>query len=315
MKFEESILFKKEQLGNPKTYASIDNKQEGALCLYDPLTQLCKRIEAFFRKDPDIHCKFVVNNNVPLGPKIDPDTGEQMTKMMEIEGEMVEVYLEEDHICEFRVYCDDLEKAQCLSNIIRHRHVFPETFQGAYEDDHIHLRNHYLMVRVFTVDAVDPAGPGGGSNPWITDDNTDSGVQEIFGLEPISWNETEGYGCYERLAPSDTSESDIPKGFPEEYEQRQWEQGIPGPAAAAWKWKWIKGALKGNKNIADMSFEFNDGMNTWRFIECGYLPVVFQEDNLTSARGFNSILPADLLPTVCSIFGGFQISTYARRES
>lgn len=312
MKFEESVLAKKAN--SPEVYASIDGI-EGALCLYDPITQLCKRIEAFFRKDPSIQCSFIVNNNRPLGPKIDPDTGEQMKTIMIIDGEPTEVLLEEDHICEFRIFCKDLEKAQCLSNIVRHRHVIPETYEGAYEDNDIHLRNHYLLVRVFSLRAVDPAGEGGGSDPWIADDNTDSGVDEVFGLEPISWDETEGYGCEERLAPSDPTESDIPKGFPEEYEQRQWESGIPGPAAAEWKWRWIKKALSGNGNVVDMSFEFNDGMNTWRFIECNNLPVVFQEDNLMSARGFNSILPADLLPLVFAIFGGFQIATYARKES
>ena len=63
-----------------------------------------------------------------------------------------------------------------------------------------------------------------------------------------------------------------------------------------------------------MSFEFDDGMNTWRFIECSRLPVVFQEDNLSSARGFNSILPADLFPLVFPVFGKFNIATYARKS-
>lgn len=334
MKAEECILYQKGPLTSRNVYASIDSSKEWAVCLCDPITQLCKRIEAFFKRDPEVHCKFIVNNNADLGPKLDPDTGEQMTRMIELDGETKEVYLEEDHVCELRVFCDDLEKAQCLSNVIRHRHVIPEFYDGT-SDDHVHLRNHHLMVRVFSVDAVDPMGDGSGSDPWITGDNTDSGVHEIFGLEPISWDETEGYGCIERLDPYEQhtepismlqdpkedigdigvviKDEQIPVGFPEEWEQHQWEEDMPGLAASAWKWKWIKSALKGNKNVVDMSFEFNDGMNTWRFIECNDSPVVFLEDNLTSARGYNSILPADLLPVVFSIFGKFQISTHVRK--
>lgn len=307
MKFEESVLAK----NNSETYPSLDSRQEGALCLYDPITQLCKRIEAFFKKDSDIQCSFAVNNSHGLGPKIDPDTGEQMTRLMDIDGEPTEVLLEEDHISEFRIFCKDYEKAENLSNVVRHRHVFPEVFLGV-SDERFHLREHYLIVRVYVLNAVDPLGPGAGSDPWSADDNTDSGLQEIFGLEPVDWNDVEG-GCNPRLAPSDTSESDIPKGFPEEWEQQQWE-AVSGSPACAWKWRWLKGALKGNKNVLDTSLEFNDGMNVWRFIECNFLPVVFQEDNLLSARGFNSILPADLFNMVFAVFNKFQVATYARKE-
>ena len=307
MKFEETIIAKKANLNNAKTYDSISIANGLTLC--DPITQICKRIEAFFKADPEITCRYAVNNNKHLGPKVDPDTGEQMTKKMDIDGELVDVLLEEDHFCEFRIFVENVEKAQCLANVIRHRHTIPETFEGS--DGQLHARNHYLIVRVCTVDAVDPDGEGGGENPWISDDDTDKGVKEIFGLEPINWDDMDGYGCNERLAPSDTSESDIPKGVPEEYEQKQWEQN---PGSSAWKWSWFKNALKGNKNIMDTTYEFFDGMNTWRFVECSRIPVVFLEDNLTSTRGFNSILPADLLPLIFSVFGGYQISTYARKE-
>lgn len=307
MKFEETIQNK--LTSETVTYPSFDSKQEGALCLYDPITQICKRIEAFFDKDPSIHCSFVVNNNKRLGPMIDPDTGEQMTRMITIDGESVNALLEQNHYCEFRIFCDDYEKAQNLSNVIRHRHTFTETYEGA-SDGEIHVRDHILIVRVMVLHAVDPDGPGGGTDPWIADDNSDPGIEEIFGLEPVDWNDTEGNGCYERLAPSDTSESDIPKGFPEEWEQRQWEMSPLGPGA--WKWIWLKKALKGNKNIIRTNKEFSDGINQWRFIECSDRPAVFQEDNLTSYKGYNSILPADLLPLVFSIFNGYQISTYVK---
>lgn len=306
MKFEETVLAKKQGLDPDKVYFSIDSAKESALCLYDPITQICKRIEAFFKRDKDVHCSFIVNNNKRLGPKLDPDTGEQITKLITVDTESIEALVEEDHFCEFRLFCDDYEKAQNLSNVIRHRHTFTETYDGS--DDRVHVRDHILIVRVFVISAVDPDGPGGGDNPWIADDNTDSGLTEIFGLEPVDWNDTEGNGCYERLAPSDTSESDIPKGFPDEYEQRQWESNSHS-GAAAWKWIWLKGALKGNKNIVSMSKEFNDGLNIWRFIECSYLPISFQEDNLTSVTGYNSILAADLLPLVFAVFSGYQIST------
>lgn len=305
MKLEETVIGKLKGLSSNEVYNSV-NKSEGHLCLYDPITQICKRIEAFFKRDKDIHCAFVVNNNKRLGPKLHPDTGEQMTHLIIIDGESVEALVEEDHLCEFRIFCDDYEKAQNLSNVIRHRHTFTETYDGS--DGRVHVREHILIVRVFTLNAVDPDGPGGGSDPFIADDNTDSGLTEIFGLEPVDWDDPYGNGCNERLAPSDTSESDIPKGFPEEYEQRQWESNSRS-GAAVWKWRWIQGALKGNKNIVKFSKEYDDGMNIWRFIECTYLPISFQEDNLTSMSGYNSILASDLLPLVFSIFGGYQVST------
>ena len=304
MKLEETVLGKMNN--DTKTYSSISNNNVLTLC--DPITQICKRIEGFFKADTDIHCKYIVNNHKSLGPKIDPDTGNPYTKQIEYEGETVTAIIDEDHLCEFRIFVDDVEKAQCLSNVIRHRHLFPEYYEDTTEGN-IHIRNHYLIVHVFTINAIDPDGEFGGSNPWITDDDTSSGLTEIFGLEPINWDDL-NTGCNDRLAPSDTTESDIPKGVPEEYEQLQWENNVN---QCAWKWKWLQTALKGNKNIVDTSKEFFDGMNTWRFIECNYLPVVVAEDNLSSTRGFTSILPVDLIPLVFSVFGKFQLGTYARK--
>lgn len=306
MKNEETILNKLE---NAKTYKSISNSNN--LTLIDPISQLCKRFETFFKADSDITCRFAVNNHQSLGPNIDPDTGEPYTKKITIDGETIDAILEKDHICEFRIFVNDYEKAQCLSNVIRHRHVIPETFEGS--DNKIHLRNHYLLVRVCVIDAIDPSSSDAGNDPWIADDDTNQGVQEIFGLEPIDWNDTEGNGCNERLAPSSTSTEEIPKGAPEEYEQKQWEAQ---ESSCAWKWIWLKKALKGNKNIVK-TYDVQGGYpftNTWRFIECSSKPVIFQEDNLTSYRGYNAILPADLLPLIFSVFGKFQISTYVYKE-
>ena len=304
----ETIFVKTVDLQNVKTYKSMN---ENYLTLCDPITQICKRIEAFFKGDRDITCRYMVNNQKSLGPKIDPDTGEQMTRQMIIDGEERTVLLEEDHLSEFRIFVADVEKAQCLSNVIRHQHVFNEIYEGAYDDSELHLRAHYLLVHVFTLNAVDPDGPQGGTNPWITDDDTSSGLTEVFGLEPINWDDITD-GCEERLAPSDTSTSDIPKGAPDEYEQQQWENTIN---TCNWKWKWLKTALNGNKNIMSTSHEFNDGMNIWRFIECNYLPVVFMEDNLSTLTGMTSVLPEDLIPLVFAVFGKFQIGTYARKAS
>lgn len=250
-----------------------------------------------------------MNNQKTLGPKIDPDTGEPYTKMIEVEGESVQAIIDEDHFCEMRVFVNDVEKAQCLSNVIRHRHTVPEIYESASNGE-FHIRNHYLLVRVFTIDAIDPDGENGGSDPWISDDDTNAGIKEIFGLEPIDWNDMNSNGCNDRLAPSDDSSSDIPKGVPDEYEQRQWETN-PGPLA--WKWKWLKTALKGNKNIINFHDLKDVFYNTWRFIECSYVPVSFMEDNLTSVRGYNSILAAELLPLIFSVFDKFQISTYVRK--
>ena len=299
-----SPLFK-QLSNNLKTYNSVTNSNKLSLC--DPITQICKRIEAFFKGDIDVHCSFVVNNNKSLPPKTD-DQGNVITKRIIIDGDHYDAVVEQDHLCEFRIFVDDYEKAQCLANVVRHRHTFNEQFLGS--DDNLHLRSHILQVKVFTLNAVDPDGHGGGSDPWITEDDTDKGIQEIFGLEPIDWNDYQYSGCNDRLSPTDLTDVDIPRGAPDEYEQRQWEEN---PNACAWKWKWLKTALNGNKHIVDMSYEFSDGMNTWRFIECGRIPVTFSEDNLTSARGFNSVLPADLLPLVFAVFGKFQVATYARK--
>ena len=304
---KETILV--QRINDAKTYKTL-NKDGLSLC--DPITQLYKRIEAFFKKDSDITCRYIVNNSKGLGPKINPDTGEQMTKRMTIDGEDVDVLLEEDHYCEMRIFCKDYEKAQCMANVIRHRHSVEEFYEGAFDDNRVHLRMHYLIVHVCTLNAIDPDGPQGGSDPWNTDDDTDQGVKEIYGLEPIDWEDSKHSGCNERLAPSDTAESDIPKGYPEEYEQKQWEATIPH---AEWKWKWLQKALSGNKNIVNSNYEFYDGENMWRFIECNYIPIAFAEDNLTALYGINSILAADLIPLVFATFGAYQISTYARKEN
>jgi len=311
MKIEDTVLAKKELLGNAaELHVSIDH--ENALSLADPITQIAKRIEGFFKGDPDIMCRFLVDNSQSIGPKIDPDTGEQMEKLMDVGGEPTYVLLENDHLAEFRVFCRDYEKAEALSNVIRHRHNFTEIFEGT--DQRFHLRNHVLIVHVLTLDAIVPTQTGGGgTNPDTVEDDQKTGIEELYGLEPIDWNDPENSGCVDRLSPLATEESTTPKGWPEEWEQLAWEDDPSH--AGAWKWKWLKKALKGNKNIKNMSFEFNDGMNTWRFIECGYLPVVFREDNLTSVYGFNSILPADLLPLIFPVKGGFQVGTYARKES
>lgn len=304
MKLENTLH---SNLNNATLYPSVNNLQDNVLCLCDPITQICKRIEAFFFKDPNIHCRYIVNNNKPGHPEIDPDTGEQMTRMVTIDGQSISALVESDHLCEFRVFCNDYEEAENLSNVIRHRHIFTEIYQGT-EEGELHVRDHILIVRVFMLNAVDPDGEGAGSDPGISDDDTNSGLVEIFGLEPIDWDDPEG-GCNERLSPSDSSTSEIPKGYPEEWEQQQWEQTTTS-GACAWKWVWLKGALKHNRNIADISHEYFDGRNTWRFIECNYIPIAFQEDNLTSTAGYNSILPADLLPLVFSVFGAYQLSTH-----
>ena len=293
------------KLNGATTYKSISSE---SLTLCDPITQICKRIESFFKGDKDVYCAYKVNNHKALGPKIDPDTGEPYTKEIEYDGETVTAIIDNDHLCEFRLFVDDFEKAQCLSNVIRHRHLFPEYYEDT--EGTIHIRNHYLIVHVFTIEAIDPDGEFGGSNPWITDDDTNSGLTEIFGLEPIDWNNL-NTGCNDRLAPSDTTESDIPKGAPDEYEQLQWENN---PNQCAWKWEWLQKALKGNKRITNINYTFNDGMNEWKFIECDFLPISFAEDNLGTKHGFNSILPADVLPLIFPFAGKFQIGTYARKE-
>ena len=305
MKFEEILQSK---IADKQTYKSISN--ENGLTLYDPVTQICKRIEAFFESDNDISCRYAVNNNHGLGPKIDPDTGEPYTKQIIVDGETITAIIDEDHICELRLYVKDYEKAQAMSNVIRHQHVITENYE-ATSDGRIHIRKHYLVIHIYVLNAIDPLGPEAGANPWINDDDSSSGLTEIFGLEPIDWNNPKSQGCNDRLPPSSTSTEDIPKGFPDEYEQRQWEANYN---SCTWKWKWLQTALKGNKNIIKMyDFVSYPLENTWRFIECSYKPVVFGEDNLTSSHGYNSILPADLLPLIFAVFGKFQISTYVHK--
>ncbi len=297
------------------------------LTLCDPITQLCKRIEAFFRGCPGITTNFCVNNNAALDWKKD-DNGDYITGTVHDEesGNDLTVFYSEDHVCELRIYVEDVEQADALANVVRHRHVVNEEFgMGSPVDgsDAVGRRSHILNVRVFRLNPFDPMTPG-----------SEAGIlQESYGTFPIRFSELpgKGFGELPRRAPGselDPSYPELPDGAPEEYEQKMWEDGFTAPDAAggdpvavsahvasAWKWMWLKKAFKGNKNVIQEYYDFQDTSgNDWRFIECSRLPVVFSEDNLTSARGFNSILPADLLPLVFSVFGKFQIATYARKN-
>lgn len=355
---EENVYEKKTRLGDSaKVYKSVSDTYDPVasfesarlesnpndklnlperLSLCDPISQICERIEGFFRGCPGIMVSWNSYNNHGLGWKKD-EHGEYIVGKQHDEetGAEIDVFYSEDHICELRIYTQDLLQAASLSNVIRHRHVVNEEFgMGSPIDgsDAIGKRAHILYVRVMILNDVDPMDPdlGGGSNPHTTEDDDFSKViQECYGTYPMKWNDMENYGSLERLAPSaqdDPEDPNIPHGFPDEYEQYLWETGFEGTdidgtpvavsaeQASKWKWQWLKDALKDNPNVVDMSKEFFDGTNTWHFIECNRLPIVFQEDNLTSYRGFNSILPADLFPLVFSVFGRFNISTYARQN-
>lgn len=302
------------------------------LTLCDPITQICERIKGFFRGCSGITVSYCVNNSRSLDWKKD-ENGEYIVGK-KIIGDNIErsVFYSEDHISELRLYVQDQLKAESLANVIRHRHVVNEEFDMASPidgSDAVGTRAHILNVRVMTLNDMDPMENG---NPYTTeDDDTSKALSEVYGIVPIKWNNMEEYGAVERLSPSGINEDeesypDIPRGAPEEYEQQLWEIGFQGTdidgtpvsvspeQASKWKWKWLREALRDNPNITDMSLELSDGMNTWRFIECSRFPVAFQEDNLTSARGFNSILPADLLPLVFAVFGKYCISTYARQS-
>lgn len=128
------------------TYASYSDgyKVGGGLTLCDPLTQIAKRIQAFFADDPDVITTYKINNNVDLEPpKYDKDGKDGKPG--------------QDHLAELCIYVqsgqsvEDTTKADCISNYIRHRHVLPE-----YTFDGVLIRNHILNVRVFAVGAVDP---------------------------------------------------------------------------------------------------------------------------------------------------------------
>lgn len=356
MNQQENVILKLKSLGDSaKTYESITGTYDPAgaavgaylsenpgksveaprrLAICDPITQLCKRIEGFFRGCPGITVKYKVNNNQRLDWKTD-EHGEYITGIQRLDdGTEITVFYSEDHITELRIYVDDEEQAPALANVIRHRHVINEEFGMSSPidgEDAIGRRSHILIVHVMLLGSPDPMNPAeGGQDPYSTeDDNPGAIVRETYGTFPIDWNDMDSSGEQDRLAPDapdSTAYPDLPHGFPEEYEQMLWENGFDGTnidgspvsvsmdQALKWKWKWLRTALRNNRNVVDMSFEFNDGMNTWRFIECGRLPIVFNEDNLTSARGFNSILPADLLPTIFSVFGRYCIATYARQS-
>lgn len=297
-------------LQGAKTYPTLENSNRLTLC--DPITQICKRIQAFFRADKDVTCAYKVNNNKPSGQKYNTD-GTPVTKEIRIGDEKVDAYVFEEHYSEFRILVakQEYEKAQCLSAVVRRRHVYPEVFEMTSTTGYGY-REHILLVRVIAVDGVDPdKNYGGGDSRATTEDDTESGLTELYGLEPINWNDLT-QGCRDRLSPLDTSESDIPKGAPEEYEQAQWETN---PAQCAWKWRWLKGAIKGNKNVTTAGHEFYDGQNTWRFIECSKVPVSFPEDDITAYSGITVLLPVDLFGLVFATFGKFQIGTYARTVS
>ena len=356
MKPEENVYVKKSNLGaEAKTYESITGIYDpvksfndgllaagkdgigphGKLTMVDPITQICKRIEAFFRGCPGIMVRYCVNNSQMLDWKKD-EHGDYIVGSMTYEetGMEVPVFYSEDHINELRLYVTDVAQAMALANVIRHRHVENEEFAMLSPidgSDAIGKRAHILIVRVMMLDNIDPSDKSqAGDNPYSSeDDNYDAVIKEAYGVCPLRWNDMDGYGVAYRLAPNaeeDPEYPDTPKDVPDEYEQYLWETGFTGTdpdgqpvvvsnvQACNWKMKWLREALRDNPNIVDMSYEFNDGLNQWRFIECSRLPVVFGEDNLSSARGFNSILAADLLPVIFPLFGSFQISTYARKS-
>ena len=117
--------------GKVSSYPSTSDEIFGrGLTLCDPITQIAKRIEAFFRNDPDVIVSYTINNSVPLE-----------------EGQ--------DQHAELRLYLTDEVKAGCLDNIVRHQHVYEE-LKGM---DGSHLRNHYLDVKVFLATSIDPMDP------------------------------------------------------------------------------------------------------------------------------------------------------------
>lgn len=158
MRFEETVQFKQLN-SNAETHKSIDDVN--VLTLADPVTQLCKRIKAFFNKDKEIHCAYLVNNNHGLGPKVDPETGDYIyITVPELPDPVIE---DEEHICEFRIFTENYEKAQCLANVIRHKHLVREIYEDSQNE--FHYRAHYLQVRIFYLSAIDPIGAEGGTDP------------------------------------------------------------------------------------------------------------------------------------------------------
>lgn len=119
---------------NIQTYAPYTEgwKVGGGLTLVDPITQIARRIRAFFQYDPDVITAYHINNQAVVEPG-------------------------EDHVAELCIFVqcgkdvEDTAKADAISNFIRHRHVFTE-----YKMDGTVLRNHVLNVRVFAIGAIDP---------------------------------------------------------------------------------------------------------------------------------------------------------------
>lgn len=160
------------------TYASyrkgykMGGKVSNGLTLTDPITQIARRIQAFFRGDREVITAFKINNNANIGQPTYDEHGHIIKPG-------------DDHLAELCIYVqcgEDVEntkKADCISNWIRHRHVIPEySFDGAL------IRNHVLNVRVFAVGASDPNGPQGASPfedlisecAFIADESTQYGI-------------------------------------------------------------------------------------------------------------------------------------------
>lgn len=126
-----------------------DGYKVGAgLTLVDPISQIARRIMAFFKDDKEVVCAFKINNNADIA---DPTYDAQ--------GHIIAPG--QDHLAELAIYVqcgddvEDTQKADCISNWIRHRHVFPEyTYDGGPL-----IRNHILNVRVFAVGAIDQNDP------------------------------------------------------------------------------------------------------------------------------------------------------------
>lgn len=297
------------------------------------IAEICKHIAGFFSNCHGMLVSYSTWSSHKLDWKKD-ENGDYVIGEKVVDGKSYPLFYMEDRTHELRIYTQDLEKAACLSNIIRHQHIaedeFPmATLPGAKAKDGspiqskeaYGLKRQVLNVKVMIINDVDP----------MADDDADA-IEECYGIIPFHWNDLTDYAAADRFAPGSINEDAefypaIPSGAPTECEQEMWEEGFEGDEvtgehvkvsaeqALKWKWHWLEIALRDNPNIAEMSETGADTGFSRRLIECSREPLTFADENALMTMRYTSVLPADIFSEVFAVFGGIEVTTYARKST
>lgn len=296
------------------------------------IAETCKHIAGFFSNCHGMLVSYDTWSRHELDWKKD-ENGDYVIGEKVVDGKSYPLFYMEDRIHELRIYMQDLEKAACLSNIIRHQHIaedeFPMTALPGAKDkdgtpiqskDAYGVKRQVLNVKVMMINDVDPMA-----------DDVQNVIEECYGIIPVKWNDLTDYAVAARLTPGSINEDAefypaIPSGSPTECEQETWEDDFEGvdadgehvkvsaEQALKWKWHWLETALRDNPNIAEMSEIGADTGFSRRLVECSREPLTFADENALMTIRYTSILPADVFSEVFAVFGGIEVTTYARKS-